>query len=58
MTSDIKLRQTNMFIAVNLDFLFKSNFSSINYNSKTILLNGNVLAFYIRIEYLLFNSNI
>ena len=57
-TSDIKLRQTNMFIAVNLDFLFKSNFSSINYNSKTILLNGNVLAFYILIEYLLFNSNI
>ena len=47
-----------MFIAVNLDFLFKSNFSSINYNSKTILLNGNVLAFYIRIEYLLFISTI
>ena len=25
-TSDNKLRQTNMFIAVNLDFPFKSNF--------------------------------
>ena len=45
-----KLRQTTMFIAINLGDLFKSNFSSVDQDSDNIMSNTNVLVFYIPIE--------